>query len=590
MDEAKDIVHLKGIVRRRRKGFVVSFLIIFILGAVLSLVLPSIYLSRSTILIENQLIPTEYVQTTITGFVEERLQVITQQIMSRSRLMEIINRFGLYRELTERYTTAEIIEKMREDINLETISADVIDRRTGRPTSATIAFSLSYEGKDPSTVQKVSNVLASLYLEMNLKSREQRASTTTTFFEQELAEIRKQIDEYQNQISEFKKAHIGELPEYGNVNLQAIGRLESDLGQIQSQINALMERKILLEGQLANVDPLRPIMTEEGKTVMNPSERLKYLRLQLVSLKSGLSERHPDVKKLHKEIEELEAEVGPEEDSSLEKLKRLDELTTRLTTLKSRLGPKHPDVVKLGKEVKVLSEEVAQLKTAEVRKSLSEEKPDNPAYINLKTQIASTELEIGRLGKEERRITSQIAKYQRKIDAAPSVEREYNRLLRDHESSRIKYNELMNKLMEAKVAQGMEESQRGERFTIIDPAQLPERPYKPNRIAIVLIAFVLALGAGVGMAALREAVDPSVKSEEHLADITSVPVLSVIHLMESKEERRARRLKKVLWILIILAIIALGLYLFDQYVMPLEILWIKIQRKLVKIGLSGFIG
>lgn len=590
MDEAKDIVHLKGIVRRRRKGFVVSFLIIFILGAVLAFVLPSIYLSRSTILIENQLIPTEYVQTTITGFVEERLQVITQQIMSRSRLMEILNRFGLYRELTERYTTAEIIDKMREDINLETISADVIDRRTGRPTSATIAFSLSYEGKDPSTVQKVANVLASLYLEMNLKSREQRATTTTIFFEQELAEIRKQIDGYQNRISEFKKAHIGELPEFSNVNLQAIGRLESDLGQIQSQINALMERKILLEGQLMNVDPLRPIMTEEGKAVMNPSERLKYLRLQLVSLKSGLSEKHPDVKKLQKEIEELEAEVGTEGDDSIEKIKRLDELSTRLTTLKAKLGPKHPDVVKLGKEVKALSDEVTQMKTAEVRKSVTEEKPDNPAYINLKTQIASTDLEIGRLGKEERRINSSIAKYQRKIDAAPSVEREYSRLLRDHESARAKYNELMNKLMEAKVAQGMEETQRGERFTIIDPAQLPEKPHKPNRIAIVLIAFVLALGAGVGMSALREALDPSVKSEEHLADITSVPVLSVINLMESAEERRARRLKKVLWILIILAIIALGLYLFDQYVMPLEILWIKIQRKLIKIGISGFVG
>jgi succinoglycan biosynthesis transport protein ExoP len=258
--------------------------------------------------------------------------------------------------------------------------------------------------------------------------------------------------------------------------------------------------------------------------------------------------------------------------------------------LKTKLGPKHPDVVKLGKEVKALSDEVAQLKTAEVRKSLTEEKPDNPAYINLKTQIASTELEIRRLGQEERRIKSRIAKSQSKIDAAPSVEREYNRLLRDHESARIKYNELMNKLMEAKVAQGMEESQRGERFTIIDPAQLPEKPYKPNRIAIFLIAFVLALGAGVGMAALREAVDPSVKSEEHLADITKVPVFSVINLMESAEERRARRLKRVLWVLIVLAIIALGLYLFDQYVMPLEILWIKIQRKLIKIGISGFIG
>jgi len=590
MNETKDIGNLKDIVRRRKKGFLLSFLFIFILGVILALVLPSIYLSRSTILIENQLIPSEYVQTTITGFVEERLQVITQQIMSRSRLTEIIKRFDLYQDMRARYTTEEILEKMREDISLETISADVIDRRTGRPTSATIAFSLSYEGKNPSTVQKVGNVLASLYLEMNLKSREQRASTTTDFFEQELVALRKQMDEVQGRITAFKQAHIGELPEYGGVNLQTIGRLESQLNQIQGQIGSLRERKILLEGQIANVDPLKSIMTDDGKAVMNPVERLKYLRLQLISLKSSLSIKHPDIKRLQKEIRELEADVGGEGDTSLDKIKRLDELTTRLAALKAKRGPKHPDVVKLGKEIDTLSREVNQLKTGEIRKSVVEEKPDNPAYISLETQIASTDLEIARLRKQEGQIRAQSADYRRKIEAAPLVEREYNRLLRDHESARIKYNELMNKLMEAKVAQGMEESQRGERFTIIDPAQLPERPYKPNRIAILLIALVLGLGAGVGMAALREALDDSVKTMDQLVDLTGVPVLSAISLMETDQERRSRRLKKLWWTLVILGLIALALFLVHQFVMPLEILWIKIQRHLIKMGISGFSG
>ncbi len=590
MNETKDIGNLKDIVRRRKKGFLLSFLFIFILGVILALVLPSIYLSRSTILIENQLIPSEYVQTTITGFVEERLQVITQQIMSRSRLTEIIKRFDLYQDMRARYTTEEILEKMREDISLETISADVIDRRTGRPTSATIAFSLSYEGKNPSTVQKVGNVLASLYLEMNLKSREQRASTTTDFFEQELVALRKQMDEVQGRITAFKQAHIGELPEYGGVNLQTIGRLESQLNQIQGQIGSLRERKILLEGQIANVDPLKSIMTDDGKAVMNPVERLKYLRLQLISLKSSLSIKHPDIKRLQKEIRELEADVGGEGDTSLDKIKRLDELTTRLAALKAKRGPKHPDVVKLGKEIDTLSREVNQLKTGEIRKSVVEEKPDNPAYISLETQIASTDLEIARLRKQEGQIRAQSADYRRKIEAAPLVEREYNRLLRDHESARIKYNELMNKLMEAKVAQGMEESQRGERFTIIDPAQLPERPYKPNRLAIILIALVLGLGAGVGMAALREALDDSVKTMDQLVDLTGVPVLSAISLMETDQERRSRRLKKLWWTLVILGLIALALFLVHQFVMPLEILWIKIQRHLIKMGISGFSG
>ncbi|MBW2017848.1 MAG: lipopolysaccharide biosynthesis protein [Deltaproteobacteria bacterium] len=590
MNETNDLAFLKGIVRRRRRAFLVSFSAVFLVGAVLAIALPSIYVSQSTILIENQLIPDDYVRTTITGFVEERLQMITQQIMSRSRLLEIIHRFNLYPEMRDRYTTEEIIQKMREDIKLRTISADVIDRRTGRPTSATIAFSLSYEGKDPAKVQKVASVLASLYLELNLRSREQRASTTTKFFEQELTELRKQMDRYQDRISTFKREHIGELPEYSEINLQAIRRLEQELSRIQMQIGTLQERRILLEGQLANVDPLKPMVTEEGKAVMHPRERLKYLRLKLLSLKSRFSEKHPDIKKLRNEIQKLEAEVGKEGDDALEQARRLDELTARLSSMKAKLGPRHPDVINLEKEIRAFSENMALFRKERALKILAEEKPDNPAYINLKTQIASTGLEIENLRREERRIEKQLATYRKRLEDTPLVEQEYNRLLRDHENAKRKYNELMNKLMEAKVAQGMEESQRGERFTIIDPAQLPERPYKPNRTAVALIAFVLALGAGAGTAALREALDPSVKSADHLAHLTGVPVLAVIDAIETPWEKRAKQRKRIAVFLAFMGMAVLGIYLFDRFVMPMDLFWIKLQRRLIKIGMSGFLG
>ncbi len=212
MDTQKDIKDLKGIIRRGKKIFIITSLSIFLLAVVIAFVLPSLYLSQSTILIEGQQIPKEYVQSTITGYVDERLQVITQRIMSRARLMEIIDRFNLYQEMRERYTTGEIIEKMRKDIALETISADVVDR-SGRATTATIAFTLLYEGKNPSTVQKVTNVLTSLYLEQNLETRERRASDTTAFLEQERGELKKQIDVIQTEISTFKKKHTGKLPE-----------------------------------------------------------------------------------------------------------------------------------------------------------------------------------------------------------------------------------------------------------------------------------------------------------------------------------------------------------------------------------------
>jgi uncharacterized protein involved in exopolysaccharide biosynthesis len=582
MQEKADIKQLKGILRRRKKSFVLTFLLLFGGAALIASVLPPIYQSECTILIEGQQIPPEYVMTTITSFVEERLQVITQRIMSRAKLMEIINRFDLYRDMRDRYTTEEVIEKMREDIKFQTISAEVIDRRTGRPTAATIAFSLSYEGKQPGTVQKVANVLASLYLEENLKSREERASNTTEFLQQELTEIKEQIDTLQNKISDFKQAHITELPEYSAVNLQSISRLERDLDQVRMQMNAMKERKILLEGQIVNVDPLTPIVTEEGKTIMNPTERLKYLRLQLITLQSNLSDKHPDIKKLKKEIRELESQVG-EVDDSVEKIKRLKDLGGQLAAMEGELGPKHPDVLKLSREVKALSSEMEHLGTEKAALDLGEEKPDNPAYISLKTQIASADMEIKSLTEREKEIRKEIRKYEEKMEKAPLVEKEYSNLLRDYDNARAKYNELMNKFMEARVAQGMEESQRGERFTIIDPAQLPEKPYKPNRLAILLIGLVLALGVGVGLAGFRETTDTSIKGIEDLFRSAGVPVLSAISFMQTPQERRARRVRWAFVALGCIAAVGVSLFVIDQFVMPLDVFWAKVQRRMMKM-------
>ena len=577
MDTQKDIKDLKGIIRRGKKIFIITSLSIFLLAVVIAFVLPSLYLSQSTILIEGQQIPKEYVQSTITGYVDERLQVITQRIMSRARLMEIIDRFNLYQEMRERYTTGEIIEKMRKDIALETISADVVDR-SGRATTATIAFTLLYEGKNPSTVQKVTNVLTSLYLEQNLETRERRASDTTAFLEQERGELKKQIDVIQTEISTFKKKHTGELPEYIQVNLQAIARLENGLGRIDMQIRSLKERNVYLKGQIASVDPLTPVVTETGKIMMHPKERLKYLRLELITLQSSLSEKHPDIKKLKREIEELEAQEG-ESDDSIAKVRRLNDLQGQLAALKGKLGPKHPDVIKLSKEVSLLSEEVGKLQTEQATLTVAEQKPDNPAYINLMIQIATAETEIKGLIQERKIIKQKIEEYLVKVENAPLVEKEYNDLVRDYENAKHKYNEVTNKLLEARISQGMEESQRGERFTIIDPGHMPEKPYKPNRVAIILIGFVLALGAGIGIAAAREAIDTSVKTAEELNILTGMPVFSTISLIKTDEERQARRKKRWLWIFAAIGVIVLALVLFNSFVMPLDILWIKIQRR-----------
>jgi uncharacterized protein involved in exopolysaccharide biosynthesis len=384
MDEPRDI-EVKGLIRRRKKGFLITFFSILAAALFIAFVLPPVYLSQSTILIEDQQIPREYVQTTITGYVEERLQIITQRIMSRSRLMEIIDGFNLYGEMRERYTSTEILEKMREDIKLQTISADVMDRRTGRPTVATIAFTLSYEGKNPATVQKVANVLASFYLEQNLKTREEMASATTTFLQQQLDELKGEMEATESRISAFKKEHLGELPEFRSLNMETMAQLERELDRADMRMDSLEESEFLLRAQLDNIAPMSPVVTAQGTTVMTPLERLTHLRLQRISLQSSLSDKHPDVIRLNKEIEQLESQVQTS-DTSLEKVKQFEALNTQLQTLKAKLGPEHPDVLKISREMEALQKELEAVQTREGPLALAAA-PDNPAYVNLRTQL-----------------------------------------------------------------------------------------------------------------------------------------------------------------------------------------------------------
>jgi len=346
-----------AIIKRRKYYILIPFLSIVIAAAIVAYVLPPIYKSTTTILIEGQQIPSDFVRSTVPTVVEEAIQTITQQIMSRRKLLEIVNRFDLYNDLRERETTEEIIERMRDDINLEMISAEVIDQRTGRPSIATIAFSLSYEWKDPSKVQKVANTLASLYLEQNLKDREEKARTTSTFIEAELNMLKDSIDQLETKIAEFKGKHFQALPEMSQLNFQMIQRLERETENLEQQIRNVRERKIYLEGQLAGIDPdLLGIQGAGGRTA-DARQRLKYLHTEYISLKASLSEKHPDVIKMKKEINSLENEVTIKDEFRL-KRNQLEELKTDLAVNMGKFSEKHPDVIKLKKSIEIIEKEL----------------------------------------------------------------------------------------------------------------------------------------------------------------------------------------------------------------------------------------
>ncbi|OIP48289.1 MAG: hypothetical protein AUK28_05230 [Desulfobacterales bacterium CG2_30_60_27] len=508
------------IVKRRKWSLIGTAGLVVLISVITALVWPPSYKSVSTILIEEQEIPPDYVMTTVTSYAEQQLQITNQRIMSSTKLLEIVDRVGLYQDLREKLTTEEIVDKMRGDIHLDLINAEVMDRKTGRPATATIAFTLGYEGQDtPGKVQKTADVLASLFLEENLKVREKQASETFIFLEEEAKKVKADLEGLEAKIKTFKEQHADALPEMLQVNVQNLQRLDMDLQQLQSNSQRLEQQKGYLESQLASIP----------ETGLSRKSHLEELKVQLASLTTKFSDEYPDVIKMKAEIAELERMTGD---------------------------------------------------AASTDDKGGTAQPDNPSYITLAAQLASTKSEIASVKQQIKDTTAKVADYNRRIDLTSRVEGEYKTLMNEKNTTELKYNDLIRKTMEARVSRGLEKEQKGGRFTLIDPARLPEKPFKPNRVAIMLIGVVLGVGAGFGMLAVREFIDESVRSVGALAVATSFPVLGSIPEIETEQDKRNKKRKKMLiWLLIVGGIVA-GVLLFHFLIMDLDIFWAKLMHRL----------
>ncbi len=575
--ETLDVGHYLTILKNRRKTFIIAASLVLLVSLLVAGLLPAIYESSSTILIEEQQIPQDFVRSTVTGFAEQRIQSLTQQILSRVKLWEIIQQFNLYPDLRQKLTREEIIEKMHDNLKLETISAKAAEKKGERRPSpqvdVTIAFSIAYRGKSPDTVQKVAGTLASLYLEQNLKTREAQAQSTTQFLQAELKELQERIKDLGEKITAFKGQHEGLLPEQQEFNRQQASRLELDMKQLDATIRSAEDRKSYLAGQLATVKPDTPLMSATGERVMAPADRLKALEVSLADLRAKFSEDHPDVRKARREIAELQKIVGQAGGSAPIHRQKLTQLKADLGQKQGNYSDQHPEIKQLKQEIARLEQAPASVSSA---KPVSD--PENPAYISLITQVKAAETDIGSLRHQQAALQDKLQMYRGRLEDAPKVEQEYLALMRDYQNASAKHQEVMNKILEARIAQGMEKHQKGEKFTLIDPASFPENPVSPERWLIILAGVILSLGAGFGSVALAEHLDHSVKSRDELAQLTGLPVLGTIVRIQTREDiTQARRKRLLIWGVTGFSLL-MGLALFHFFYLDLWVVTAKLLR------------
>jgi len=497
--ESFEIEKYKEIALRRRWWIIIPFLLSILTGIVLTLVLSKVYQASTLILIQSQKVPTAYVQEIVSRDIEHRVRTITQQVTSRTNLEKIINKFNLYNEPGSHLFMEDKVKILRANIAIE-VSSGSGRSRGGTPSS----FQIFFSGKTPKRVAQVANTLASYFITQNLKLREDQAIGTSEFLTDELENIRRRLLEKEEGLKGYREKYMGGLPEQLETNLRILERIQQQIIGNQENLRETENRKLLIQQQISEAAEMRRAreVLAEGEEEVAEFTSLDQLKTQLTSLEARYTERHPDIIRLKKKIADLESKE-------------------KTVVKEARKLPENRDMIK--------------------------------AERNLVQQLREIQLEIRNLKAEATQLHSQMKWYQIQVENTPKREQELMSLNRDYNNIRETYNSLLGRKLEAELAVSMERKQKGEQFRILDPAQSPIRPLKPDIRRILLITVLLGLALGCGLAYLRETMDTSFRRPEDVEELLQIPIIaSLPFTLNARELRRIKRKE-------ILTVVSVGL-------------------------------
>jgi uncharacterized protein involved in exopolysaccharide biosynthesis len=534
-EEGLDLAAQLEAVRRRIWPMLAAFVTVLLIAVAVALLWPPTYRSTGTILIEQQEVPLDFVRSAVTSFADERVQVISQRVMTTENLLGIIEKYDLYAGERGSMTREQMVERMRADVQREMISADVVDPRGGGARKATIAFAVGYESESPAVAAKVANDLITLYLQKNVETRTQLAAGTTSFLSEESEKLRVRIAEIEQRIAEFKVKNYDRLPEFVQSNPQILANANMEARDVDGRIQALNQQIAFLDAQLAQLDPRLPAVTESGRAIMSPSVRLRTLREQYVAELANYTPKHPRVAELKREIYGLELQTGGG-GAAIEVLNRIEQGYAQLAEARTR---RPVDEAEVQRTELAVGKAVNEYKSLPIQSTLGGPgavAAENPAYVSIQAQRQNAATERSLLSARRAQLAAQIVDLERRQLETPAVEAEYNAMLRELESEQNKFGEMRRKLLDAQLAENLEVEQKGERFTLIEPPLAPQEPIRPNRPAIFALGLLGAIASAIGLMVLLELLDTRVRGRRQVVSLVGAPPLAIIPWVAEEEK------------------------------------------------------
>jgi polysaccharide chain length determinant protein (PEP-CTERM system associated) len=459
-----------AIMKRRFWWILLPALLAPAIGIGLTFVVTPVYTSKAFVLIEQPKVPDKFVTQVSTDQLDTRLMTLQQQILSRSRLEPIIVRLGLYKDKAGKWSMEEMVERLRKSIDVQLITPE----GSARVPSG---FYITASADSARTAQEVCTDILSMFMEENLKLREQRAAGTTDFLAGQLEESKRKLDIHDAQLAEFKGKYLGQLPTDEQPNLEMLTTTRTRLETLNQELSQAQQQRIIQESALSQLNAKKA--APSGVSSSDLQQELTTLQEQLTSLQSRYTDDHPDVRKTKSQIRALQSQI------------RLANSTTA--------APLKDEPV---------------VDTAELRQ--------------MRVALRLTEENIRSIRIEQSHLEGQVRTLQSRLQLSPVVEERYKALTRDYETALQFYNELLSKKTQSEMSTDLERRQEGEQFGVMDAPDLPAKPTFPDRLKFGLSGLAAGLALGIGSALLIERRENFIRTEDDVVQILELPVLSSI--------------------------------------------------------------
>jgi polysaccharide chain length determinant protein (PEP-CTERM system associated) len=482
-------IHDYVAILRRRWWIIVVPAVVFAIGAyTVSLFLASRYTSETVVLVEEPAVPESLVKPVISGDANQRLATMQEQILSRTRLQQIIEKFGLYKEEAGSVSMEEMVARLRRSIGVSPVRAMAETRASGLP-----GFTVSVIASQAYTAQQICTEITSFFMQQNVLIREKRAEDTTQFITKQLTESKRKLDEQDAKLADYQRRYMGELPDQVQTNYSVLTGLTSQLEATSQALNRAQQDKMFVQNTLDQ----QPLAGTPVPTVADPDtlgKQLANLESQLAALQPQYTDAHPDVRRLKKDIAQLQ--------------RRIAEQSGRHNS---------------------------QPVPAQVNDAVTAE---TPRVQQLRAQLYQIDRTIREKTAEQARLQQEISKVQGKLQLTPAIAQEYKALTRDYQTALNIYNDLLKKQNDSEMATDLERRQQGEQFRVLDPPSLPQKPTYPNRSVFGFGGFIGGLAFGLAIAFALEFQDTTLRTERDVERLLKLPALAMIPLLESPKSSR----------------------------------------------------